>query len=104
MSAARLNPPWLTAAIPPPPGPARLISAFLREEPIDWSAFTFEEAQDALAQLIYYAALDWVYEDLDDNEPPPNAGNVWHQLLHVYEMTGTLMAMPGTCPPDIPFY
>lgn len=104
MSPARLHSSWLSAAIPPPSGTIRLISAFLREEPIDWAAFTFDDAQDALANLIHYAALDWVYDDLDDADPPPNQGNPWHALLHVYDMIDTLMTLPGVCPDDVPFY
>jgi hypothetical protein len=104
MTPARLSRRWLTAAIPPPSGATRLISAFLREELVDWTAFTFDDAQDALAYLVHYAVVDWVYDDLDDDDGPPNQGNPWHALLHVYDMTDALMTMPGVCPDDIPFY
>ncbi|MCY0880070.1 MAG: hypothetical protein OWU84_14180 [Firmicutes bacterium] len=51
---ALLHPQWLTATIPPPSGPLRLTSAFLREEPLDWTTFSFDDAQEALEHLVHY--------------------------------------------------
>ncbi len=100
----RLSRRWLDGAVPPISGTAKLISAFLSEETVeDWSAFTFHDAQWALEQLVHYAALDYIYDDLDE-DGSPNSDNDWHHVLHVYEMTAALRTMPAKCPPDIPFY
>jgi len=99
----RLSQRWLNGTEPSISGSVKLISAFLSEEAVDWSAFTFRDAQWALEQLVHYAALDYMYEDLDEGESP-NRDNEWHQVLHVYEMTEILKNLPGECPPDIPFY
>jgi len=97
---------WLTAPIPPVPATMRLISAFLREEPIVWDQFSLTDVQTVIDELRYYTPFEWAYDEWDEDagDPPPNQDNTWHSVLHVLEMTHILKTLPGVCPPDIPFY
>ena len=95
---------WLNGNLPPISSMVQLISTFLTEQTIvDWTTFTFQDVESALEQLIHYVALDWVYDELEDDQAP-NCDNDWHKILHVFEMTAALKTLPGECPPDIPFY
>ena len=101
----RLTKHWLDVQVPAATGSTQLISTFLQEGIVDWDAFTYQDAVSALEQLIHYAAVDYVYDVIDEEDATdPNQDNDWHQLLCVYELTDALKRMPGECPPDIPFY
>jgi hypothetical protein len=105
--AASLSKRWLDGPVPEVSGTMTVISLFLREETIaDWTAFTLQDAQAALEELVHYTAYENVWDVMeDDNDTTsPNLDNDWHQVLHGYEMNAALADLPGECPPDIPFY
>jgi hypothetical protein len=79
-------------------------AAFLQEATVHWTTFTGTDIDAAYEHLIHYEPLDWVYDEWEEGDEPPNAGNAWHPLLQIYALTETLSTVPGICPPSIPFY
>ena len=95
---------WLTRPIPRISGPSAVVAAFLQEATVHWDALTFTDIETAYDHLIGYSPIDWVYDEWEDGDPSPNADNLWHPLLQIYELTDTLSTCPGICPASLPFY
>ena len=104
MSTVPLSRRWLTRSIPPILGPSAVAAAFWQEATISWETATLADIEAAYDHLIGYSPIDWVYDEWEEGEPSPNAGNLWHPLLQLYELIDILSAAPGICPASVPFY